>query len=83
MKTIRDHWSIESMHWVLDVVFNEDASTMHKGNIPANMAITRRFILNILGQMKRPRESKPKLMKLIGWDDNYLQKFIDKLIYRS
>jgi len=83
MKTIRDHWSIESMHWVLDVVFNEDASSMHKGNIPANMAITRRFILNILGQMKRPRESKPKLMKLIGWDDNYLQKFIDKLIYRS
>jgi len=71
------------MQWVLDVVFDEDASSMHKGNIPANMAITRRFILNILGQMKRPRESKPKLMKLIGWDNSYLQKFIDKLIYRS
>jgi predicted transposase YbfD/YdcC len=83
MKSIRSHWGIESIHWVLDVVFKEDASLMHKGNIPANMAITRRFVLNILGQMKQKGETKPMLMNGIGWSQDYLRKFIQKLIKGS
>jgi len=83
MKNIRDHWKIESMHWMLDVVLKEDASTMSKGNVPANMAIIRRFILNILTNMKGKRESRPILMKMIGWSPNYLHKFIDLLMNRS
>lgn len=83
MRSIRSHWGIESMHWVLDVVFKEDASSMHKGNIPANMAITRRFVLNILGQMKRKGKSKPMLMNGIGWSQDYLHNFIQKLMKGS
>lgn len=83
MKSIRDHWKIESMHWTMDVVFKEDNSSMHKGNIPANMAIIRRFVLNILGQMKQDKESKPMLMYKIGWSDDYLHKFIRKLMKGS
>jgi predicted transposase YbfD/YdcC len=80
MKNIRDHWKIESMHWMLDVVLKEDASAMNKGNVPANMAIIRRFILNILTGMKGKRESRPMLMKMIGWSPNYLCRFINLLI---
>lgn len=83
MKNIRDHWKIESMHWMLDVVLKEDDSAMNKGNVPANMAIIRRFILNILTQMKGKRESRPMLMKMIGWSPNHLHKFINLLIDRS
>ena len=83
MKNIRDHWKIESMHWMLDVVFREDASAMHKGNIPANMAIIRRFILNVLTNMKGKRESRPQLMKMIGWSPDYLCRFINLLVNRS
>jgi len=83
MQSIRDHWKIESMHWVLDVVFKEDASSMRKGNIPANMAIARRFVLNILNQIKEKRETRPMLMNMIGWSEDYFHKYGRKLMEGS
>jgi predicted transposase YbfD/YdcC len=36
----RSHWSIENqMHWVLDVIFDEDANRARKDNVPENLAI--------------------------------------------
>ena len=83
MEKIRSHWKIESLHWVLDVAFKEDASAMYKSNTPANLAIVRRFILNILDGMKENRQTKPMLMKMIGWSQEHLNKFIKKLIICS
>jgi predicted transposase YbfD/YdcC len=80
MKDIRAHWKIESMHWMLDVVCKEDASQMRKNNIPANMAVVRHFVLNILGIIKEKRQSRPLLSKMIGWSPQHLHKFIAKLI---
>ncbi|MEU6657058.1 ISAs1 family transposase, partial [Streptomyces sp. NPDC046900] len=35
----RDHWTIEnSVHWIRDVVFGEDARTIRTRNAPAIMA---------------------------------------------
>jgi predicted transposase YbfD/YdcC len=46
---IRGHWSIEnSLHWVKDVVLNEDDSTIVIGNAPANLSIIRAIALNVL-----------------------------------
>jgi predicted transposase YbfD/YdcC len=46
---IRSHWSIEnSLHWVLDVTFNEDDARLRVGNSPQNMTVLRHFALNIL-----------------------------------
>lgn len=46
---IRGHWGIEnSLHWVKDVVFEEDSSTIRQGNAPANLSIIRAIALNIL-----------------------------------
>ncbi|MHC5724128.1 MAG: ISAs1 family transposase [Nostoc sp.] len=48
-KGIRGHWGIENrLHWVKDVIFNEDHSTIRKGNAPANLSVLRTFALNIL-----------------------------------
>jgi predicted transposase YbfD/YdcC len=48
---IRGHWGIEnSLHWVKDVVFKEDSSTIRMGNAPANFSIIRAIALNIFRQ---------------------------------
>lgn len=46
---VRNHWQIENAaHWVLDVIFQEDGSTIKKGHGPENMAFLRRIALNLL-----------------------------------
>jgi predicted transposase YbfD/YdcC len=45
---IRQHWTIESMHWVLDVTFTEDKSRIRKQNAPQTAAMLRRLAVSIL-----------------------------------
>lgn len=48
-KGIRDHWRIEnSLHYIKDVVFNEDLSHIRTGMAPQNMSLLRTFVINIL-----------------------------------
>jgi len=47
-KGIRDHWRIEnSLHYVKDVVFNEDRLKIKKGMAPQNMSLLRTWVINI------------------------------------
>ncbi|MGF7109332.1 ISAs1 family transposase [Treponema pedis] len=48
--SIRDHWSIESMHWHLDVTFKEDANTTDNKIAARNQNIIRKRALAILKQ---------------------------------
>jgi predicted transposase YbfD/YdcC len=53
LHAVRTHWGIENtLHWVLDVVMNEDGSRIRKDHAPANMAALKRFALNLLKQEK-------------------------------
>lgn len=46
---IRQHWGIENrLHWVKDVVLNEDHSPMRQGNAPANLSVIRSWAVAIL-----------------------------------
>ncbi|MGI6672579.1 MAG: ISAs1 family transposase [Christensenellales bacterium] len=45
---VRSHWGIESMHWTLDVVLNEDRHIVRKDNGPRNLAVLKRMALNII-----------------------------------
>jgi len=46
---IRQHWAIEnSLHHVLDVGFEEDASRMRKGHAATNFSIVRKVAINYL-----------------------------------
>ncbi|MBQ7545800.1 MAG: ISAs1 family transposase, partial [Clostridia bacterium] len=48
-KAARAHWGIEnSLHWCLDVVFDEDHIRMRKDNSAENMAVVRHIVLNVL-----------------------------------
>jgi predicted transposase YbfD/YdcC len=47
-KAIRGHWQVEnSLHWVKDVIFNEDKSPQRVGNAPINLSIIKTWVLSV------------------------------------
>jgi predicted transposase YbfD/YdcC len=72
LATVRSHWGIENrLHWVLDVVFDEDGNRSRKDNAPENLAILRRLALNII-RCHPARISMRQKIKRAGWDDAFL-----------
>lgn len=48
-KATRSHWSIEcSLHWVLDVIFNEDSSRNRLGHSIHNLSLIRKIVFNLV-----------------------------------
>lgn len=48
-KAVRGHWGIEnSLHWCLDVIFNEDDSRTRKDYSAENLSLIRKIALNAL-----------------------------------
>jgi predicted transposase YbfD/YdcC len=43
----RGHWGIESIHYVRDVTFGEDASTVRTGHAPQNLAALRNLVIGL------------------------------------
>src|SRR5450432_3043139 len=54
----RDHWGVESFHWLLDVEFNDDLSRYRSGHGAKNMAIVRRFALSLVRNQQREDDAK-------------------------
>lgn len=51
LASVRAHWGIEnSCHWVLDVVFHEDASRVRTQNADDNLVLLRKIALNLIRQ---------------------------------
>jgi len=75
-QVIRSHWSVEnSLHWVLDVTFNEDASRIRRGYASQNMALLRRLSVSLL---KREPSKMSLAMKryTAALDNNFLLKIL-------
>lgn len=75
-QAVRAHWAIENtLHWTLDVVFNEDRSTVRKDHAPQNMAIVRHVVLNILNTAKKQFKGigVKALRKKAGWGNENLR----------
>jgi predicted transposase YbfD/YdcC len=71
----RGHWGVESMHWLLDVVFKDDLSRYRTGNGAKNMAVVRRFSLNLIRANKAKGSIKTK-RKTAGWDPGFLLEIL-------
>ena len=75
----RAHWSIEnSLHWVLDVTFDEDRDRTRKGNAPENLAILRKLALNML-KRARPTVSVRRKRKRSGWSDDFARSILGQM----
>jgi predicted transposase YbfD/YdcC len=72
LQVVRSHWAIENqLHWLLDVVFAEDANRSRKDNAPENLAILRRLAINIVRSHPAPMSMRQRI-KAAGWDDSFL-----------
>ena len=72
-RAIRQHWGIEnSLHWVLDVTFNEDACRVRSLHAPHNLALVRRFALNILNCEHTYKGSLKQKSKRAAMDNRYM-----------
>jgi predicted transposase YbfD/YdcC len=75
-QVIRSHWGIEnSLHWVLDVTFNEDASRVRSGYAPQNLGLLRRLSVNLLKREPSKLSLKMKRYKA-GMDNDFLLKIL-------
>lgn len=69
---IRQHWRIEnSQHYILDVVFKEDNSRIALDGAVENIALFRRFVLNMLKQCECGAPSQRSKLKKASWSDDY------------
>ena len=74
-EAIRNHWGIESMHWVLDVIFKEDQSRLRRGHGAHNMALVRRLAFNMVRAGKGKRSIKTA-RKAAGWSTDVLKDIV-------
>ena len=69
----RQHWGIEnSLHWVLDVSFDEDACRIRKDKGAQTFAVLRHIALNLLRREPHHKRGIKARRKRAGWDRDYL-----------
>jgi predicted transposase YbfD/YdcC len=74
---VRSHRSVEnSLHWVLDVAFDEDNSRKRAGFAAQNYSILNRIALNLLKNEKTTKVGVRGKRLKAGWDNKYLSKLL-------
>jgi predicted transposase YbfD/YdcC len=76
---VRGHWGIEnSLHWVLDVTFNEDRCRCRKDHSHENFALMRKLALNLLDQNRKRCKLSIRAQRLkIGWNIDFIQTLLN------
>lgn len=74
-EAVRAHWSIESMHWVLDVVFHEDDNQSANRTLVNNISWLRRFAVTLLKRHPE-KESIKGRMQMSGWSTDFLEQVL-------
>jgi predicted transposase YbfD/YdcC len=75
-RAIRGHWSIENgLHWVLDVVFREDARRVYDRTTAENVAFLNRLAISLLRGDPSKKSLKVK-RKRAGWSIPYLMQLL-------
>jgi hypothetical protein len=72
LDVVRAHWSIENnLHWVLDVLFDEDACRSRKDHAPENLAVIRKLAINALQATPGPARTSHKMLQA-RWSNDFL-----------
>lgn len=80
----RQHWDVENkLHWVLDVIFNEDRSTFMAHNAAQNMGIVRKLIINMIRRYKKTSGDQTAIKtvrKASSWSVNETAKVLNFMV---
>ena len=72
-QAVRQHWGVEnSLHWVLDVSFNEDACRIRKDKGAQTFSVLRHIALNLVRRESSHKRGIKARRKRAGWDRGYL-----------
>lgn len=75
--TIAGHWGIESsVHWVLDVAFDEDRSRVRQGHAAESMSLGRWIGLHMLKNESSIKVGIKTKRLRAGWDEQYPLKVL-------
>ena len=75
-QAVRGHWGIEnSLHWVLDVTFNEDQSRTRDRRMADNLSWLRRFAISLLKRHPSKHSIKGK-SRIAGWNNEFLMQVL-------
>lgn len=58
-------WSVEAMHWLLDVHFAEDWCRVEDKTVQSNLNIFRKAAINIIKLFKATTKSKQAISKIM------------------
>jgi predicted transposase YbfD/YdcC len=73
---VRAHWGVENrLHWLLNVVMNEDQARSRLDNSPYNLGILRHMALNLM-QRHRSEGSLRSKFNLAAWKDEFLAELL-------
>jgi predicted transposase YbfD/YdcC len=74
---IRSHWAVENkLHWVLDVVLNEDSSLKKKDNSAVNLNMVSKIALAMIEKEPSFKASKKGKMEKAALNDQYREKVL-------
>ena len=72
---VRSHWAVESMHWIMDMVFRDDECRVRTELAPANFTTMKHMAHNLI--RRAPGKDSLRLRrKVAGWDDDFLASLI-------
>ena len=63
----RGHWSIESVHYIIDWNYDEDRSHIRTGFGPENITRLRRFAVGILKSFQKQAQSVAEMMRKLSF----------------
>jgi predicted transposase YbfD/YdcC len=74
---VRSHWGIEnSLHWQLDMSFDEDRNRTRKDHAAANLAVLRRIALSLLKNETSSKVGVKNRRLTAAWNTDYLHKVL-------
>src|SRR6266571_929582 len=72
----RGHWSIESVHYIIDWNYDEDRSQIRTGFGPENITRLRRFAIGILKSFQKPAQSIAEMMRNLAFNTRLVFDFL-------
>ena len=74
---IRGHWSVENnLHWMLDVVFNEDQSRRRASNSASNFNMVAKVALALIEKVPLKKSKRQRRFKA-GFDPRFREKVLN------